>query len=127
MKYLLDTHTIIWYLEASSELPKKIEALIDDPKIDIIISSVSLWEIVIKSSLKKLTLNLSLEELLSGVKTRSFHILQIEDGHLLNLRKLPYIHKDPFDRLLVASAISEDMTLITADKNIRKYNVKCVW
>ena len=127
MKYLLDTHAIIWYLEESTELPRRTTALIDNYEMDICICSTSLWEIAIKVNLGKLELKLTLDELLRYVKTREFRIIHIEDEHLLVLRGLPYIHKDPFDRLLISTALAEDMTIITVDENIHKYAVKWVW
>ena len=127
MKYLLDTHAIIWYMEESSELPQEITALIDNPVMDVCICAISLWEIAIKMNLGKLEIKLTLDELLAYVKTREFRIINIEDEHLLSLHDLPYIHKDPFDRLLVATAITEGLTIITIDENIHKYDVSWVW
>ena len=127
MRYLLDTHVIIWYLEASAELPEEAEALIDNPEEDVCICVVSLWEIAIKMNLGKLTLSLTLDELLDNIITRNFHIIQIENEHLLNLLKMPYIHKDPFDRLLISTALAEDLTILTADENIQKYDVPWLW
>ena len=127
MKYLLDTHAIIWYFEDSLKLPKRIAELIDDPKADIYVCSVSLWEIVIKMNLGKLDLQLPLNELLSRLKSGAFNILQIEDAHLKGLLDLPFVHKDPFDRLIVSSALVEDLTVITIDENIQKYDVSWTW
>ena len=78
-------------------------------------------------NLCKLTLNLTLDELLDSIRTRNFHIIQIENEHLLNLLKMPYIHKDPFDRLLISTALAEDLTILTADENIQKYDVPWLW
>jgi PIN domain nuclease of toxin-antitoxin system len=127
MKYLLDTHAIIWYFENSAELPERIEDLIDTPEISIFISSASLWEIAIKMSLGKLDLNLPLGELLEIIKKRDFNILQIEDEYLKNILNLPFIHKDPFDRLIISTALAEDLTIITIDENIQKYDVSWIW
>ena len=127
MKYLLDTHTVIWYFEDSPELSQKISGLIDNPEISVYICSVSLWEIALKMNLGKLKLSMSLEELLHNIKTRDFNIIQIEDEYLNNLSKLPYIHKDPFDRMIISSALAEGLTIITADENIQKYDVLWVW
>jgi PIN domain nuclease of toxin-antitoxin system len=127
MKYLLDTHAIIWYFEDSPALPQKIAEIIDNPQTDICISSVSLWEIAIKMNLGKLKLSLSLADLLHSIRTRDFLIMQIEDAHLNKLSELPSLHKDPFDRFLIASANAEGLTIITADDNIKKYDVLWVW
>ena len=127
MAYLLDTHAIIWYLEGSANLPQSMTYLIDNPKIDMCICAVSLWEIAIKINLGKLDIRLSLNELLGYVKTRDFRIIDIEDRHLIALQKLPYIHKDPFDRLLISTALVEELTIITIDENIQRYEVLWAW
>ena len=127
MKYLLDTQVVIWYYETSSKLPKKIEDLIDDASINVYICSASLWEIAIKTNLGKLSLKLPLGDFLENIKNRDFHILQIEDEYLNCLIELPYIHKDPFDRLIISTALAEGLTIITTDENIQKYNVPWVW
>ena len=127
MKYLLDTHVVIWYFENSAELPKKIEQLIDDPENSIYIPAASLWEIAIKMSLGKLDLQLKLEDLLEIIRSRDFNILQIDDEYLRELYLLPFIHKDPFDRLIIATALAERLTIMTIDENIQKYNVHWIW
>jgi len=78
-------------------------------------------------SIGKLTMAISFEELLKEIKYCDFTILQVEDNYLREVIKLPFIHKDPFDRLIISTAISEDMTIITADENIQKYNVPWIW
>ena len=126
MRYLLDTHTILWCTNRrDNKLSKKAEDIITNHQNDIYISSASLWEIAIKVGLGKLDINLN--RLISELEKVDFTILHAENAFLKELVQLPFIHKDPFDRLLVATAISEDMTLITADKNIHKYNVQWVW
>ena len=125
MRCLLDTHTIIWYFENNGRLSQNAEAIIDDPDNLIYISSVSIWEIAIKTSLKKL--DISLESLLREVGQAEFTIVQLENSYMLNLLNLPHIHKDPFDRLLIATAQTENMTLITEDDNIHQYNIQWVW
>ena len=127
MNYLLDTHAVIWYFEDSSELPKKITELIDNPEISIYICSVSLWEIAIKMNLGKLDINLPLDELLHSVKNGDFNVLHIEDRHLRELSSLPFIHKDPFDRLIISTALADDLTIMTIDDNIQKYDVPWIW
>ena len=127
MKYLLDTHVIIWYFEDSPNLPLKKKEIIDSSENSIYLCSVSLWEIAIKINLNKLKLNLTFSEFLNIIKNNDFDVLQIEDEYLEGLLVLPFIHKDPFDRLILATAIVEGMTLITADEDIHKYNVPLFW
>jgi len=127
MRYLIDTHVIIWLAKNSHEVPKRIKELIEQPENDIYICSVSLWEIAIKMSLGKLELGLPLGKLLFDIKTAGFNVLQVEDEYLSKLPELPYIHKDPFDRLLISTALVEDLVIITIDENIQKYDVPWVW
>ena len=127
MKYLLDANAIIWYFEDSKNLPQRIAKIIDDPSNIIMISSVSLWEIVIKMMLGKLNLKMSFEELLTTINESDFEIIQIENEYLKRLFEVQSIHKDPFDRLLIASAVADNLTIITSDEDIQKYNVKWIW
>ena len=127
MKYLLDTHALIWYLEDSPNLPSEIKEIIDNNENRIYLCSISCWEIAIKISIGKLKLNLNFDEFLNKIKSSDFDILQIKDEHLKRLTALPFLHKDPFDRLLVSTAITENLTLITTDENIRYYDVSWVW
>ena len=127
MKYLLDTHVIIWYYENLSKIPPEINKIIDNPRNNIYISSASLWEIAIKINLNKLTLNFTFDKLINDIKKGDFEILQIEDKYLKKLANLPLIHKDPFDRLLVATVLADNLTLITTDENIHKYKISWIW
>ena len=127
MNCLIDTHALIWYFENSSNIPKKIENIIDDNKNKKFICSTTLWEIAIKTSISKLDMKLSLNELISEINNCELTVLQIENKYLNYIVKLPFIHKDPFDRLLISIALADDLTIITADENIQKYNVKWVW
>jgi len=127
MRYLLDTHAVIWYYENSAELSRTAEKLIDNAANIKYIHSVSLWEIAIKMNLGKLKVNFTLDELLNDIKTRDFNVLQIEDEYLQKLADLPFIHKDPFDRLIIATAVAEDLTIVTIDENIQKYDVDWIW
>ena len=127
MKYLLDAHTIIWLIEDSPKMPTKLKDICKDVNNQIFVSSISLWEIAIKMSLGKLTLRIGLDELLSFIMHSDITILQIKNDYLQKLLVLPFIHKDPFDRLLVATAITEDLTIMTIDENIHEHGVACIW
>jgi len=87
----------------------------------------SLWEITIKVGVGKLKLHFTLEEFLDKVRFGDFDILHIRDEYLKRYVLLPSIHKDPFDRLLVSTALTENLTIITADENVRRYNVPWIW
>ena len=127
MRYLLDTHVIIWMVEGSPNLPSAIKEIIKNPENKIAISLVSLWEIAIKMNIGKLTLNLTFDELVDVLRSGDFDFIHIEDDHLSGVLQLPLLHKDPFDRLLVSTSIAEEMTFITIDENIQKYDISWVW
>ena len=127
MRYLIDTHVIIWLATDSYELPESIKELIEHSENDIYICSASLWEIAIKMNLGKLDLKQPFDKLLLDIKTYGFNVLQVEDEYLSKLLELPYIHKDPFDRLLISTALAENLVIITTDENIQKYDVSWVW
>jgi len=127
MRYLLDTHAVIWYLEDSSHLPSNTKEIINKNKNRIYLSSISLWEIAIKINVGKLKLVMPFDELLGNIKKGDFEVLQIEDEYLKMLSIQPFIHKDPFDRLLIATALAENLTIITADESIHKYEVPWTW
>ena len=127
MRYLLDTHVAIWLAKDSDELPDRVKELVKQPDNDIYISSVSLWEIAIKMNLGKLDLKLPLDKLLKDIEDSGFITLQIENEYLTKLSDLPHIHKDPFDRLLISTALTENLTIITIDENIQKYDVHWLW
>ena len=126
-KYLLDTHTLIWLIEASSKVSKDIREKIKFPGTMVCLSSASLWEIAVKMSIGKLDLKYPFDKLLSDLCKTDIVILQIENNYLRNLTSLPLIHKDPFDRLLISTALVEGLTIITADENIQKYDVPWIW
>jgi len=127
MRYLLDTHVIIWYMEDSAELSLEVKEIIDNPENTVCICSISLWEIAIKMNINKLKLSINLDELLFDVKNSEFIILQIENEYLKKYFSLPLLHRDPFDRLLISTALSEDLIIITADENIHRYDVQWMW
>jgi len=125
MKYLLDTHTFIWYFDQNVKLPDKMKEIVLNPKNAIYISTASLWEIGIKISIGKI--DLFFEELITRAENAGFVFLQIKKEYIQRILDIPFIHRDPFDRLLIATAIYEQMTIITADDNIHKYDVAWVW
>ena len=128
MNLLLDTHTLIWYLEGDEQLSETCRTHIDDPLNINFISIASFWEIAIKLSIGgKLELSSSLEQLNQLVWQNNIAILPIQVGHTVVIRSLPFYHKDPFDRIIIAQAIVEDMTLLSRDGHFRSYPVRVVW
>ncbi|WP_186649974.1 type II toxin-antitoxin system VapC family toxin [Fluviispira vulneris] len=119
MKILLDTHIIIWILEDSEKLSKKARKILDNAD-EVFISSVSVWEMMIKMNLGKL--DIEIDDIKSIFKKTNFIELPLKFDHILSLNGLPDIHRDPFDRILVAQALSEPLRLITADPLVKKYS-----
>ena len=125
--YLLDTHALLWYAGADPRLPPAIAELINNPDVTVAVSRVSLWEITIKDSLGKLFLPKPYPEWMRLVLASDFQILGITDEHLGQLHTLPYHHRDPFDRLLLAQAITENLTLLSRDAKFASYPVSVLW
>ena len=118
MKLLLDTHLILWWLMDSPSLSAAARALISDPANTIFISAVSLWEIWLKESLGKLRLPPAFDESLAA---QSFESLPLTAAQARRVALLPWHHRDPFDRMLVAQAQAEGLTLLTADPALGPY------
>ena len=127
MRYLLDTHTLIWFFEDSPNLPDSVAATIENDSLRKFISVASFWEFTIKHSLGKLDFEGGITELWKMANANAFTILHVKEPYLNILDSLPFLHRDPFDRLLIATAISEDMTVLTKDGNIHQYGVKWAW
>ena len=127
MKYLLDTHVVLWAAENSPLLTDKAKTAILDEHAEKYVSIVSAWEVAIKLGTKKLHLDGGLPEFFRMIDDNGFITLSVEREYLRLIPSLPDYHKDPFDRLLVATAIAEEMALITIDENIHKYEVVCLW
>jgi len=123
MNILLDTHTLIWYLEGNSKLSKYAIKEIESFGNIIFISIASLWEIAIKIKLKKLLLNIPLKELQSFLKEKSIEILPIVFEDILVNSNLDNHHNDPFDRIIISQSINNKFPIISYDKNFEKYDV----
>jgi PIN domain nuclease of toxin-antitoxin system len=128
MSYLLDTHTFIWFDNDPDKLSTLVAAICSSSDNDLLLSLASVWEIQIKSQLGKLQLPLPLPDMIQNQITRNrVELLPIELSHILNLANLPPHHKDPFDRLLIAQAMSENVILLSNDAKIEKYPVQILW
>ncbi len=128
MKVLLDAHALLWFLAGSSQLSAKALACIQDASNTIFVSPATLWEIGIKDSLGKLTLPMPFEQLFPArLDASSILILPILVPHLHEHRRLPFHHNDPFDRLVIAQALVEDLTLVSCDSEFATYGVKLLW
>lgn len=128
MKALLDTHALLWFLAGSSRLSSEALKVIQEPSNTLFVSPASLWEISIKDSLGKLTLPKPFDQLFPAcLDASSILILPILVHHLQVHRQLPFYHHDPFDRLIIAQAISDDLALISCDSQFSAYGVKLIW
>jgi PIN domain nuclease of toxin-antitoxin system len=123
MNLLLDTHVLIWALENNPTLSDKVRNAIIDGKNMIFVSSASVWEISIKKALGKISVPDNINE---EIQIHRFTPLNIDFNHADFAGKLPDIHKDPFDRILIAQAIIEKLTLVSRDSEIAKYDVKLI-
>jgi len=128
MRLLLDTHTFIWWDSDPSKLSPVALSMIQNPDTILTLSVASVWEIQIKFQLKKLKLDLPISEVIeSQQRINNLEILPIKLNHVLALEKLPPSHKDPFDRLLVAQAIIEEVAIISHDPIFAKYPIQTIW
>lgn len=128
MKLLLDTHTFIWWASNSSKLPRNVRAYCEDPANTLLFSVVSVWEMQIKIQLGKLKVGRPLADLITHHRrVNQMKVLSAELEHVLALDALPAHHKDPFDRLLIAQAIVENVFLVSGDNQFSSYPVKLLW
>lgn len=125
--YLLDTQVFIWSNQDHQKLTPNFIKILSNPKYQFYLSIASVWEMQIKIQLGKLTVEPTLQQALSIARQKNlYQILPITETHILNLQKLDFIHKDPFDRLLISQAITENLTLLTVDEHIVQYPVEFI-
>lgn len=123
--FLLDTHALIWYLTGSNELSDTARKLMETKRC--FFSYASLWEIAIKQAKKTLEFEIEIPKLKEVLENEEFIYLAPTEYDAERIKKLPDIHKDPFDRMLVAQAMENELTIITRDSKIPQYDVKTVW
>ena len=128
MRVLLDTHPMYWYIEGDPQLSATAETLIQDTANEVLISPASYWEIAIKVSLGKWKMNRTYEDFIDiGLDKYGFQVLPILPTHTARLIGLPFHHKDPFDRLLVAQALVEGIPIISNDTGLDFYGITRLW
>ncbi len=127
MKLLLDTHAFIWWDSDPSQLSSTALAALRDPSNEVWLSVCSVWEMAIKVDLGKLTLRLPLPDIVAQQRTNGLRVMPISLEHSVAILGLPPIHKDPFDRLLIAQATVESAKLVTNDQLVGKYSVSVLW
>ncbi len=121
MKLLLDTHLLLWAAGSPDQLPPKARTMLEDPANELLFSAASLWEIAIKRSLGRADFQVDARVLRRGLLDNGYLELPITSEHAVFIESLPTIHKDPFDRILVAQATVEGITLLTADVLVAQY------
>ncbi len=128
MNLLLDTHAFIWLWEDVSKVPPRVLAACEDSDNQLYLSIASIWEMQIKVSAGKLLFQQPLSEIIENQKSENgLSILPVNFPHVWQLATLPAHHNDPFDRMLIAQALTEKMALVTADRHIARYSAELFW
>jgi len=126
MNVLVDTHVLIWMLEGDIRLSPRRRRILSDPANQVYVSVLSFWEIAIKTSNGKLSISKSLNEVINEVSSSSSVILGVDPMHTLAVSALPFHHRDPFDRMLIAQAQIEFLDLMTSDSAFSAYGINLV-
>ena len=127
MNYLLDTHALIWFLEDNPKILKKADNIIKDKNNSMYISVVSFWEMAIKLGIGKLKLPETLSVIIQKTKDNDIELLQLQIDYILKIETLPLHHKDPFDRIIITTVITEQIPIISIDEKFDKYEVERIW
>lgn len=127
-KALLDTQAFIFALTSPETIPQKTRKLFNDPEIRLYLSMASIWEMSIKSSLGKLKFETSLKEMIqTSIRESGLQILHIQAEHVYFVERLPFHHKDPFDRIIIAQSLTENMPVISSDAMFDQYKTERRW
>ena len=127
MRNLLDTHALIWFLNGDEQLSNKARKAIEKTGAVNFVSIASLWEMAIKTSLGKLEMKSHFSKVAELMSENGFQLLPITFADTLLLLSLPFHHKDPFDRIIIAQSISNELTIISKDNYFNEYKIKLVW
>jgi PIN domain nuclease of toxin-antitoxin system len=128
VRLLLDTHAFLWFITDDPQLSPNAKALIADPANEIFVSPATLWEVAIKVSIGKYPIAVPYQTLISnGIEDNAFEILPIEPEHAAILTTMPFHHRDPFDRMLIAQGQVENMPIVSADLALDRYGITRLW
>ena len=127
MRYLLDTHTLLWFLQDDPQLPKKVSNEITNVENSCFVSIASLWEIAIKINLGKLSIKFPFVQFASYLADNDIEILQIGFDLLIQVATLDLHHRDPFDRIIIAQGLVENLIIITKDEHFLSYTDRTLW
>jgi PIN domain nuclease of toxin-antitoxin system len=125
--YLLDTHTFLWFIDGDDSLSDRVIKQIKNVENQCYISIASIWEISIKMSLKKLEIAAGFNTISKFCDKNDIEVLPVTFEHILELNKLDLHHRDPFDRIIIAQGIAEELTVLSKDGNFKHYPVKVLW
>ncbi|MGE3727383.1 MAG: type II toxin-antitoxin system VapC family toxin [Candidatus Sericytochromatia bacterium] len=124
----MDTHALLWFIEGDQRLPSPLRTILDQVDTQKYVSKISFWELSIKKSLGKLHTRQAPSTMLQQIQMTDALVLGIQSTHLTQLETLPFHHRDPFDRLLIATAMAEGLTLISADQHFHAYEgISLLW
>src|SRR5437016_3474284 len=124
MRLLIDSHTLVWWFESLPALSLPARNAIADPSNEVLVSAVALWELMIKVSTGKLSLPADIETMVIG---EGFAVLPISFVHLRGIPALPRVHRDPFDRMMIAQALAEGIPIATSDRVFASYGAQIIW
>jgi PIN domain nuclease of toxin-antitoxin system len=128
VKFIADTHAFIWFITDSEQLSQKAKTILESPENERVLSAASIWEIAIKTSLGKLTFKKPLEQFLpEQLRLNYFQVLDISGQHALRVAALPMFHRDPFDRMIAAQALVEQLPILSNDEALDAYGVQRLW
>ena len=128
MRFLLDTHSLLWFFSGDTQLSDRTRAIMEDINQTKLISLASVWEMAIKLSKNKLTLAIPLEDYINQkIQFQDYELLSIRLHHLNLISTLPFFHNDPFDRLLIAQAIADNLPILSCDVSLDAYKIKRIW
>ena len=128
MQLLLDTHAFLWWVDDARELSRRARSVIADPRNECLLSLASCWEMAIKASLGKLRLATRIDRFVpEQLVANGFRQLSIDLRHVGRVARMAFHHRDPFDRLLAAQALEDDLAVVSADSVFRKYGVRRIW
>jgi PIN domain nuclease of toxin-antitoxin system len=127
VRLLLDTHVLLWSAESPEKLSPKARRELENPTNILFFSAASIWEVAIKVSLQKLALSMSSQQLVEALVGSDFTELPVSSAHAAKVASIPFHHRDPFDRLLVAQAEIEQMTLVSKDAILDAYEIRRLW
>jgi len=127
MDILLDTCSVLWFLNGDERMPVSARDIILNADNTIYVSTATVWEVAIKLSIEKLDFNDGIDGFIEALEIEDFSLLEISPKHIRVISGLPFIHRDPFDRMLIAQAMEENIPIMTADSEILKYDISPIW